>query len=158
VRNVLGVLVILIAAVAHGQALNPSMIFMAGPSYNPSGSPQVAGTFMSAYAINTVGTYGFTIYDATPSGTDPFTVHTSVGIGMAQRVSSLGQVGLYMPTGAAVDYTGDNVGWAWTTGLGAAIPLTHHMLLMPTIRTQKSSVGNGQGIHLIYGVMFGGWR
>jgi hypothetical protein len=93
--------------------------------------------------------------DAVPSTTAPGKVNTSLGLGIAQRVSSIGRVSLLMPTGAGVDWTGDNVGWAWSTGLGAAIPLPNHMFLMPNVRGVKSSVSNGQGMRFIYGMMWG---
>jgi len=129
-----------------------------GVSVNPGGSPQVAGTGLWARRLNDEGTYAFTIVDALPASVKPFTVTTNVGVGIAQRVFAINKVDIIVPTSAGISWTGNNTGWAWSTG-GMAAFRYRQARILPNVRFLKSSVaGSGAGYSVIAGVLFGwGW-
>jgi len=129
-------------------------IYAAGVSYNNSGSPSIAGTGMYAHNI-TGGTYAFTVVDALPSSFKPFTVTSSFGAGIAQKVFTVGKVPVYIPTAAGISYNGTNTGWAWSTGALASVKVKGNWRVFPNVRIVKSSVSNGAGYQPIVGVMFG---
>lgn len=138
---------------AHAQDIQN--LYAAGISYNNSGSPSVAGTALYAHSLNSSGTYAFTIVDALPAGFKPFTVTTSFGGGVAQKVFSIGNVPLYVPTSAGVSYNGTNTGWAWGTGAMASIHIKGNWYALPHARIVKSSVSVGTSYQPIVGVLFG---
>jgi hypothetical protein len=153
-RNVLAILVVtFISALAFGQTALTN-IYAAGVSYNNSGSPSIAGTGMYAHNI-TGGTYAFTVVDALPSSFKPFTVTSSFGAGIAQKVFTVGKVPIYIPTAAGISYNGTNTGWAWSTGALASVKVKGNWRVFPNVRIVKSSVSNGSGYQPIVGVMFG---
>lgn len=130
-------------------------LYGAGMSYSVNASPGVAGTALYAHQVSNSGTYAFTVVDALPATIKPFTVTSNIGIGVAQRVTTLGKVGIYMPTSAGISWSGTNTGWQWNGGAMAAIPLKNGYYLMPTVRFLKSSVSSGSGYQPIIGVLFG---
>jgi hypothetical protein len=145
-------------AVAQNPAPTPplSNIYAVGTSWSPGAQPAVAGTGLYAHIISDgTGTYAFTVVDALPISVKPFTVSTSIGAGIAQKVFTIGKVNFYIPTAAGISYSGTNTGWAWSTGGIAAIPLKNNVFLMPTVRVQKSSVSNGAGYQPIVGLLIG---
>lgn len=137
--------------VAHAQDIKN--IYAAGGSYNPGAEPSFAGTALYAHAANGSGLYAFSLFDALPSTTKPFTVTTNVGIGVGQRVATLSNVGIYMPTAIGVAWTGSGVGYNWSTGALASIPVGSNFYIMPVVRVLKSSVG-GAGYTPIVGLLF----
>lgn len=136
-------------------AANIANLYAAGVSYNGSANPQVAGTALYAHLLADTGTYAFTAVDALPESTKPFTVNTGIGVGIAQKVATIGKVPIYVPTAAGISFNGANTGWQWNLGALAAIKLKGDYYLMPTVRMVKSSVSNGSGYQPIIGLLFG---
>lgn len=151
---------IALACCFAGQAQEVSNLYMAGASFNNGGSQPVAGTALYAHEVIAPtdtykgATYAFTVIDALPLSKKPFTVSTSVGVGIAQRVFTLGKADIFIPTAAGIQWTGANVGWEWNTGAGAMFRLPKSLYLMPNVRILKGSVG-GAGYQPIVGVLFG---
>ena len=132
-------------------------LYMAGGSYNPGASPSIAGSALYAHQVSAdtaPGLYAFSLIDALPSNTKPFTVTTNVGAGIAQKVLTIDGVDILVPTAIGISWTGTNTGWAWTTGAGAPIRVKPNWYVMPTVRVLKSSIG-GAGYQPIVGVLFG---
>jgi hypothetical protein len=136
-----------------------------GISYQPGGSPAIAGSAMyMKLASASTGTYAFSLFDAVPTGVKPFTVQTAVGAGMAQRLVTVNGIPIYVPLTAGFSYSGANSGWAWSSGAFAVIPVSIHgkassWRILPSIRAVKSSVSGGTGYQLIAGAQVGwGWN
>lgn len=137
-------------------ASSPTNIYAAGVSYNNQGSPAIAGTALYARSVDSAGTYAFTVIDAVPNTLKPFTVTTNFSVGAAQKVFTLGNVPIFVPTAAGVSFNGTNTGWAWSTGGMASISVGKKgFRLFPALRVVKSSVSNGSGYQPIATVMFG---
>ena len=156
-----GVILFMLMALPNcfGQASAPATdiqnLYAAGASYSVNASPGVAGTGLYAHLIADTGTYAFTAVDALPNTVKPFTVTSNIGAGVAQKVTSFGKVGIYVPTAAGISWNGTNTGWQWNGGAAATIPLKNGYYLMPTVRFLKSSVSGGTGYQPIIGVLFG---
>jgi hypothetical protein len=73
-------------------------------------------------------------------------VNTNVGVGIAQKVATLGKIPIYMPTAAGISWNGDNTGWQWNGGVLAAIHIKNQYYLLPHVRFLKSSVSAAPGI------------
>lgn len=125
-----------------------------GVSFNPGGSPKVAGTGLWARLVSGNGTYAYTVVDALPSSAKPYTITTQVSAGMAQKLFSINGIDILVPTAAGVSWTGTNVGWSWTSGGIVAIKYKQARI-MPNVRFLKSSVSNGAGYQVIAGILFG---
>lgn len=130
-------------------------MYAAGVSYNAGASPAVAGTGLYAHLVANTGTYAFTAVDVLPNTLKPLTVNTNFGVGVAQKVATIGSVPVYVPTAAGISFNGANTGWQWNVGALASIKLKGNYYLMPTVRLVKSSVSNGTGYQPIVGVLFG---
>jgi hypothetical protein len=130
-------------------------LYAAGGSYSVNASPSVAGTALYAHALNVSGTYAFTAVDALPNTMKPFTVTTNIGAGIAQKVFTLGNVPVYVPTAAGISWSGTNTGWQWNGGALVAIKVKGNYYLMPSLRFMKSSVSNGTGYQPIFGLLIG---
>ncbi len=130
-------------------------LYAAGASYSINAKPGVAGTGLYAHLVAGTGTYAFTAVDALPNTTKPFTVTSNIGVGIAQKLTTVGKVGIYLPTAAGISWSGANTGWQWNGGAAATIPLKNGYLLMPTVRFLKSSVSGGTGYQPIFGILFG---
>lgn len=148
---------------AAGQSLQPAAsttaaplqnIYGAGISYSVGGSPAIAGTGLYAHSMNASGTYAFTVIDALPNTLKPFTVTTNAGVGIAQKVTTIRGVPLYVPTAAGISWTGTNTGWQWNGGVMASVHLKGNSYLMPSVRFLKSSVSGGTGYQPILGVLY----
>ncbi len=149
----LALLSVFLALPLFGQTL-PSNVYGFGASYNQSGTPRVAGTALYARLINDgSGTYAFTVFDALPTGTKPFTVTSNIGAGVAQKLFAIGKVNFYAPAATGISFTGSNTGWQWNGGVAASVPVKKSWHLMPNVRFLKSSVGGG-GYQPIVGVLF----
>lgn len=141
------------AAVAQDNPLN---LYAAGVSFNQGASPQVAGTALYARRVNdNSGTYVFSVFDALPANSHPFTVTTNVGAGIAQKLFSVGKVNFYAPTAAGVSFSGSNTGWQWNTGLAACIPVKGNWKILPNLRVVKSSVAGEAGYQPVAGILIG---
>lgn len=144
---------LLLAVTALAQPANN--LAAAGMSYQPGAAPAVAGTGLYAKALaGGSGTFAFTVVDALPMTVKPFTVTTQIGVGIAQRVATIGKVDVFLPTSAGISYSGTNTGWAWTTGALASITVGAGRV-MPNVRLVKSSVSGGDGYAVIIGVLWG---
>jgi hypothetical protein len=134
---------------------NIQNLYVAGGSYNFNASPSIAGTALYAHLTTTTGTYAFTVVDAVPTTIKPFPVTSNIGAGLAQKMFTIHKISLYMPTAAGISWTGANVGWQWTGGGAATIPLKHSFYLVPTVRFLKSSVSGGSGYQPMFSLLFG---
>lgn len=133
----------------------PTNIYAAGVSFNNDAAPSIAGTGLYARKAGDAGTYIFTVVDALPNTLKPFTVTTDFSAGVAQKAFMIGKVPIYIPTAAGVSYHGENMGWAWSTGLLGSIKFKNNWRVFPNVRIVKSSVSNGTGYQPIIGVLFG---
>lgn len=144
------------AQTARAPAPQIQSVYAAGISWNQSATPAIAGTALYARAVDSSGTFAFTAIDVLPTWAKPFTVTTNIGVGVAQKVFSIGKVPVFIPTTAGVSWTGTNTGWAWSTGGLASIKLgKSHWHLFPMFRVARSSVSNGSGVQPIIGLAFG---
>lgn len=139
----------LVATAASAQGV--TNLYLAGGSYSAGATPAFAGSGLYARQIGSSGTYAFTMVDALPSTTRPFTVTTSVAFGVAQRVATIDKIPVLIPTTAGISLTGGNPGWSWSTGLGAPFQVKPNWYVMPTVRVLKAV----DGYHPIVGVLFG---
>jgi hypothetical protein len=144
---------LLLIAPAFGQS--PTNLYAVGGSYNPGASPAFAGSALYAHAVDASGTYAFTQLDIMPISVKPFSVLTNVGAGVAQRIVTIHKVPIYVPAGAGVSFSGQNVGWQWSGGALASFKVKS-FYIMPNVRFLKSSVNGNAGYQsLIPGVLFG---
>lgn len=144
----------LFAQTAPTTPANPTNIYAAGISFNQGATPQIAGTALYAHSISDSGTYAFTVIDALPNSFKPFSVNTNIGAGIAQKVFTISNVPIFVPTSAGISFNGSNTGWAWSTGALASIKLKGNWRVMPNVRIEKSSVSGGTGYQPIIGVLF----
>lgn len=143
------------APVAAAPGSGVQNLYGAGMSYSVNASPAIAGTAIYAHQVNGSGTYAFTAIDAVPATLKPFAVTSNVGVGVAQKVATVGKIPIFMPTSAGISWSGTNTGWQWNGGAVAVIPLKSGYYLMPTVRFLKSSVSSGSGYQPIIGLLFG---
>ena len=134
---------------------HPANIYAAGASYNVGATPAVAGTALYAHQVISDGTYAFTAIDALPNTLKPLTVSSNIGVGIAQKVATVGKIDIYMPTAAGIQWSGANTGWQWSGGGIAAIRIKGDYFVMPSVRFLKGSVSGGTGYQPIVGVLFG---
>lgn len=136
----------------------PTNVYAFGPSYNQSASPKVAGTALYARLLDqTSETYAFTVVDVLPNNTKPFTVTTNIGVGVAQKLFTIGKVPVFAPGSAGVSINGSNTGWNWTAGAMASVKVKNSWHVYPNVRVAKSSVSGGTGYQPILGVLIG-WQ
>ena len=153
----------LLAAIAgFAQTTNPALsvtdplnIWGAGVSWNQSASQQVAGTIMYAREQNTAGTYAFGLIDAVPTTYSPLTVVTNLGVGIGQKVMSVGAWTLYATVAAGPSWSGQSTGWNWSGGAIATHPIKGNWWGGINARVIKSSVNNNSGSQFIFGVLVG---
>ena len=80
-------------------------MYAAGVSYSVNATPAIAGTALYAHEVTDSGLYAFTAVDALPNTIRPLTVTSNIGVGVAQKVATLGKVPIYMPTAAGVSWS-----------------------------------------------------
>ena len=151
---VIATLVGLACADINCLAQTPANIYAAGVSYNHGATPSIAGTALYAHSVDSSGTYAFTVYDALPASTKPFTVTSNVGLGLAQKLFTIHNVPVFAPTSAGVSFTGSNTGWQWNGGIAASVKIKGNWHAYPTVRFLKSSVG-GSGYQVLPSILFG---
>lgn len=134
-----------------------SNLYGAGVSYSVNASPSIAGTGLYARQLTDSGTYAFTVADMVPNTVKPFTVNTNFGVGVAQKVLTIGKVPIFMPTAAGISFNGQNTGFQWNGGALAAFHIKGNYYAMPSVRFLKSSVSYGTGYQPIIGVLIGGF-
>jgi len=155
VSSLLLVCALAIAAAAQTDTL-PQNVYAGGISFNSSASPRIAGTGLYARLLSDgSGTYAFTVLDALPASVRPFTVTTNMSAGIAQKVFAIGKVPIFVPTAAGVSFTGQNTGWAWSTGGMASIRIKNNWRVLPNVRVLKSSVSGGAGYQPVVGLLVG---
>src|SRR5215469_2649328 len=128
---------------AFGQS-SPTNIYAVGASWNPGASPAFAGSALYAHAVDSSGTFAFTQLDILPASLKPFIVLSNVSAGVAQKALTVKGVNFYIPGSAGVSFTGQNVGWAWSSGVIASVRVKSFRI-MPNVRFLKSSVNNVAG-------------
>jgi hypothetical protein len=138
------------ALAAQTPAPMPTNFAAAGVSYGSG----LAGSAIYAKAVDTTGTFSFTVLDAVPQSYKPFSVNTNISTGIAQRVATMKNIQIFVPGAAGVSFAGPSTGWSWTTGGMAAIPFKKYTI-GPAVRVVKSSVSGGSGYQLIGSVTFG---
>jgi hypothetical protein len=135
-------------------------LFAAGGSFSQTGTPQFAADILYAHRVS-AGLYSFTIVDifAQSNAPDPavpnapkFTITTAPTTGVAQHVRDVGPVKLFVIATVGGAAGGTHVGWSYTTGGAAIIPVTKNFSAILNFRALKSSLGDVQGI---YGVAIG---
>lgn len=150
------------AQTAPAATVDPANLYFAGVSYSQGATPSTAGTALYARKLadnSGYTTYAFTMVDAIPASLSPFTVSTNIGAGIAQKAVIIAGIPVFIPTAAGISFNGNNVGWVWSTGAGAAFPIKRqgkstNWYVMPTVRINKASIG-GSGYQPIVGVLFG---
>lgn len=159
-RVILAIALVCLAAVSFAQTTTPpdnplpQNVYAGGVSYNSGASPAIAGTALYARLVNDgSGTYAFTVVDALPVSVKPFTVNTNIGLGIAQKIVTIGKVAVFVPTSAGISWSGGNTGWNWSGGALASVPVKGNWYAMPNVRFVKSSVSSGAGYQLIGGAM-----
>jgi hypothetical protein len=148
-------------------------IYAFGVSYNNASSPSVDGTALYArlVAANTSSTstaagtttssyptYAFTALDILPVSIKPFEVSTNMSVGVAQRIFNFNNVNFFIPVSAGPAITGTNVGWNWTSGILADIPITKggkptNWGIMPNVRWLQTNINGGSVYQLTGGIL-----
>lgn len=156
---ILGLLLLPVAAKAQVIPVAPTPqvtnLYAGGASYSIGATPAIAGTALYAHQVSPEGLYAFTVVDALPNTLKPFTVNTSIGAGIAQKLFTLGNVPVYAPTAAGISWSGGNTGWQWNAGALASIHVKGNYYILPSVRVLKSSVSGGTGYQPIIGLLFG---
>ena len=134
---------LLLAVSCFAQSADPSSIYAAGISSNPSASPAVGGFGMYAKEV-TGGTYAVTLLDIAPLSAKPFTVATQLSAGVAQKLFTVKSLPVYALAAAGGSFQGTNSGFAWTGG-GATVAYIKGHKVMLGLRFIKSAVSNGSG-------------
>jgi hypothetical protein len=160
VKKTLAVLILTTVTLVNAQtpvktAMPVQNLIAVGNSYNINATPSVAGSILFAHYIAAPGTYAFTAIDVLPGTIKPFTVTSNIGIGLAQKLFTIGRTSLYMPTAAGVSWTGGNTGWQWSGGVAVTVQLQYSFCLVPTVRFLKSSVSGGSGYQPVVGLSLG---
>ena len=119
----------------------------------------MAGTLSYSHLLtaNIGGTYGYTVADILPISLNPTVVATNVGVGIAQKALTIGSVNFYIPASVGPTITGSNIGWNWTWGGLADIPIKKAGVptawgIEPNIRTLSATVNGVQGSQIIFGI------
>jgi hypothetical protein len=161
-RVILALALVCLAAISFAQTAAPpdnplpQNVYAGGVSYNNGASPAIAGTAMYARLVNDgSGTYAFTVVDALPVSVKPFTVNTNIGLGVAQKIVTIGKATVFVPTSAGISFSGTNTGWQWSTGALVSVPVKNNWRVFPNVRIVKSSVSAGAGYQPIVGVLVG---
>lgn len=149
-----GVSVAAAQQIPEAASANIQNLYAAGISYNNGASPAIAGSALYARLVADSGTYAFTAVDFVPNTLRPLTVNTNIGVGVAQKVATIANVPIYVPTSAGISFNGTNTGWQWNAGGLASIHIKGNYYAMPSVRLVKSSVSNGSGYQPIVGVLF----
>ena len=125
----------------------PEDFAAAGMGWNQYASPQLNGNLLYAHRAGADDSlYSFTFVDAVSKSWQPFETATSITTGLAQKFLAVGRVKVYATTGVGIMAGGTNVGYSWTSGGAASIPLKKGWALLPNIRVIKSSLTDFQWI------------
>ena len=147
------------AAFAQATPTDPLNIWGVGVSWNQSASSdasqQFAGTAFYAREQNTKGTYAFNVIDAVPTSFKPFTTVTNIGVGLGQRLVTVGSWNLYGTATAGPSWSGQSTGWDWSGGALATHPIKGKWWFGGNARIIRSSVNNNSGNQYIFGFLIG---
>jgi hypothetical protein len=174
ILNVAILAILLVSLCAFGQATSSgdtalqgsaltSNFAAAGISYAPGATPAIAGTGLYARLVSSSSsTYSFTVMDAVPTSTRPFSVSTQTATGVAQKLLTATlfkkHIDVFATGAAGPSWTGSNTGWAWNAGGLASIPVGKNYIL-PNVRVEKSSVNNHSDYQILGGLLYGwGWN
>lgn len=147
------VLALLLIPTLHAQTV--TNFYAAGATYNVNASPSVAGTVLYAKKLADSNTYAFTALDMVPNTVKPYTVTTNMGVGVAQKLTTIGKVDIFTPLAAGISTSGPNLGWQYNFGIMPTIRIKGPYYIAPTVRFNKSSVSNGTGVQPLIGILFG---
>ena len=132
----------------------------AGGSYNQTGIPQFSLNVYYGHKV-AVNLYSFTFVDifartldttGLPANSPRFSITTAPTTGLAQKLRDIGPIKVYVLGTIGGAAGGTNVGWSYTTGGFAYIPIRKDYHIILNFRALKSSITEVQGI---YGVAFG---
>ena len=141
-----------------GQGLSPALdqnVVGLGVSFNQMNKASVAGSAMYAHRLTTTGSqWSFSSFDVIPLPTNPYLALTSITTGVAQDLGHIGKLAIVLPLAAGVTSNGTNTGWGWTSALILSYPIGRWRI-MPNIRVNKTSVGQGAGPQMTFGLMIG---
>ena len=161
-------LVLLLGMAAQAQAPAPTLpasSYGFGVSYNNGAKPSLAGTLTYSHLLLSSDTactnlvtlcYGYTVLDILPLSFNPSVVTTNIGVGVAQKALTIGKVNFFIPASVGPTITGTNVGWNWSGGGLADIPIEKaggptHWHVQPNIRFVNANVnGVTNGYQLIF--------
>ena len=173
-KRILALTILILAAYTVAAQTTPfNNIYAFGVSYNNATTPSVDGTALYArlVAANTSSTttalgtttssyptYAFTAIDILPVSIKPFEVSTDMSVGVAQRIFNFNNVNFFIPVSAGPAITGTNVGWNWTSGILADIPITKggkptNWGILPNVRWLQTNVNGASVYQLTAGVM-----
>jgi hypothetical protein len=126
-----------------------------GVSFNQMNRASLAGSLMYAHRLTTTGKqWSFSSFDIVPLPTNPYISMTSITTGMAQEMGRIGKLVIILPIAAGISSNGSNTGWGWTSALLLSYPVGRWRI-MPNVRVNKTSVGQGAGPQMTFGVMIG---
>ncbi len=159
-------LLLLTAIAGFAQTTNPALsitdplnIWGVGVSWNQSASPvlsqQFSGNAFYARDQTTAGTYAFGLIDAVPTSFTPFTTTTNLGVGIGQKVMTVGTWKIYGTVAAGPSWSGTNTGWNWSGGAMATHDLNAKYWFGFNARAIRSSVNQNSGNQYIFGVLVG---
>jgi len=122
-----------------------------GIAWNQYAAPQIGGNLFYAHRIGET-TYNFNLVDVVSKTVKPFTVAVSITPGLAQQILNLNGKRIYILSTAGVAAGGQNLGFAWSAGGCAIIPIGRGWSIMPNVRALKSVLSDYQAI---YGIAVG---
>lgn len=127
----------------------------AGVSWNQYAAPQISGNLLYAHRLKDQ-VYTFNFVDLVSKSYQPFTVATSITTGVGAKILEMGPAKVFATTGVGVLAGDKDVGYSWTSGWAATIPIGKKgWAVMPNVRVIKSSLTE---IQWIGGVMIGWGR
>lgn len=122
-----------------------------GIAFNQYSVPQISGALLYAQRIGE-GLYSYSLVDVVSKTVRPFVATTSITTGLAQHVRSIGKIRVYISGTGGVAAGGENLGFSWSAGGAAVVPLGGGWKLLPGVRVIKSSITDFQGV---YSLMIG---
>jgi hypothetical protein len=125
-------------------AASPSMVG-AGASFNQQVRPPVTGLAWGLLDL-TPNNYNIWLMDITSKNFRPFVVDASVSTGIARDLHQFGGTHILGLVAVGASASGTNLGWTWTGGAMAPIPLKpgSKWSIVPLVRIYKSSLGDYQ--------------
>jgi hypothetical protein len=146
-------ILLLLCPLLQAQDQGPAQYVAAGVALNQYAAPQISGTLLYAKQVTAVNTYSFTLVDVISKSLQPFEAATSISSGVAQQILKLEGIRIFATTTVGMIAGGEDIGWSWTGGGAAAIPLGKSgFSLLPSVRFLASGLTERQ---MIYGLAIG---